>query len=164
MWNHAHVRGKKWYNPVLAGFLIAVSLLAFGSVIYEFQPVAVQVGQGERVTTLRGKPIVEQDGRTLLWGGVERGSNEVKWWDVTDADIDVEKFDHGLGADRIPSIDGPKFAKFEDSVYSRSADSLTMEVIGVEIEGEARAYPIRVMSRHELVNDVFGEAHVTVAW
>lgn len=164
MWNVAHLRGKKWYNLVLVGFLIAVSLLAFGSVIYEFQPVEDVAAQPFEPSTLRGKPIVERDGRRLLWGGTERGSGEVKWWDVTDADIDVENFDHGLGADKIPSIDGPKFAKYEDSMYKGLADSLKMEVIGVEIDGEARAYPIGVMNRHELVNDVFGEAHVTVAW
>ncbi len=37
-------------------------------------------------------------------------------------------------------------------------------VIGVEINGDARAYPIRLLSLHEIVNDVIGEKPVAVTW
>ncbi len=38
------------------------------------------------------------------------------------------------------------------------------EIIGVEINGDARAYPIRLLSLHEIVNDVVGEKPVAVTW
>jgi hypothetical protein len=37
-------------------------------------------------------------------------------------------------------------------------------VIGVEINGQARAYPIRLLSSHEIVNDVIGGEPVAVTW
>jgi len=38
------------------------------------------------------------------------------------------------------------------------------KIIGVEINGDARAYPIRLLSLHEIVNDVVGEKPVAVTW
>jgi hypothetical protein len=66
--------------------------------------------------------------------------------------------------DRIPSIDAPAFAKRDDPEYAQVRYSGATLVIGVEVDGEARAYPISVMNGHELVNDTFGDAHLTVAW
>ncbi|MCH8053011.1 MAG: DUF3179 domain-containing protein [Planctomycetes bacterium] len=37
-------------------------------------------------------------------------------------------------------------------------------VIGYAVGDDARAYPIRIMNRHELVNDTVGGKPVTVAW
>lgn len=37
-------------------------------------------------------------------------------------------------------------------------------VIGVEINGQARAYPIRLLSLHEIVNDVIGGEPVAITW
>ena len=37
-------------------------------------------------------------------------------------------------------------------------------VLGVVIAGEARAYPLRVMGRHELVNDTLGGTPIAVSW
>jgi hypothetical protein len=37
-------------------------------------------------------------------------------------------------------------------------------VIGLVINGEARAYPVRVLALHELVNDVVGGVPVAVSW
>ena len=48
------------------------------------------------------------------------------------------------------------------------ADETTIDdqeyVIGIECDGEAKAYPIAVMGRHELGNDVCGKTPITVAW
>jgi hypothetical protein len=67
---------------------------------------------------------------------------------------------HGGGPvrDGIPSIDAPKF------VPARDADFLDGEgrVLGVVRNGEARAYPIRIMNWHEIVNDRFGGMPVAV--
>lgn len=116
-------------------------------------------------TTRRGKPIIEKDGKTLVWAGGNPGSETAKWFDMTDATIDPTKLDHGIGADRIPSIDEPAFMSKGDPEFDEniSSDS-SQRVIGVFAEGEARAYPISIMNRHELVNDTFGDTHLTVAW
>ena len=37
-------------------------------------------------------------------------------------------------------------------------------VIGLSINGDSRAYPINILSRHEIVNDVVGGKPVAVTW
>ena len=61
----------------------------------------------------------------------------------------------GVRRDGIPSIDDPKFVAADDADFLRDKD----RVIGVFKNGLARAYPIRILDHHEVVNDEFdGEA------
>lgn len=65
--------------------------------------------------------------------------------------------------DAIPAI----FAQEELflDVESGSAEWADDElVIGVEFNGDARAYPVRLMSLHEIVNDTVGGRPVAVTW
>ena len=59
-----------------------------------------------------------------------------------------------LGFDGIQSIEGPRFvaAEVADETYDP-----TELILGVEIEGDARAYSVPLLSRHEIVNYVVGE-------
>ena len=63
--------------------------------------------------------------------------------------------------DTIPAILKPEFAHVDDASEWMEPDEL---VLGVEIEGDARAYPISILSRHEVVNDVVGGTPVAVTW
>ena len=63
--------------------------------------------------------------------------------------------------DAIPAILDPQFTSAE-SVLGRMDD--TDQVIGVYINGDARAYPIKTLSRHEIVNDVVGGEYIAVTW
>lgn len=66
----------------------------------------------------------------------------------------------GPPKDGIPSIDDPVFIP-----VSQSADLDDKEpVIGLEIDGDARAYPLRVLMWHEIVNDTVGGRPVTVTY
>ncbi len=66
-----------------------------------------------------------------------------------------------LPKDGIRSIDEPRFLAAAVAADQMAASEL---VIGVVIEGEARAYPINVLSRHEIVNDVVGGVPVAVTY
>ena len=66
----------------------------------------------------------------------------------------------GPPKDGIPSIDKPKFSSIKDA--EDLADS--EPVIGVEIGGEARAYPLRILIWHEIVNDVIGNEPIAVTY
>jgi len=66
-----------------------------------------------------------------------------------------------LPKDAIPALLDPKFTSVE-SVLGRMDDF--EHVIGVYINGDARAYPIRMLSRHEIVNDVVGGEYIAVTW
>lgn len=63
--------------------------------------------------------------------------------------------------DAIPAILEPKFASPQFAEFQMTD---TEQVIGVSINGDARAYPINMLSRHEIVNDVVGEEPIAVTW
>ena len=66
----------------------------------------------------------------------------------------------GPPKDGIPSIDDPKFAEIPDSHFMSDSDT----VIGLEINGEAKAYPIFILVWHEIVNDNVGGVPVSVTY
>ena len=37
-------------------------------------------------------------------------------------------------------------------------------MLGISIDGEHKAYPVTMLSRHEIVNDVVGGEPVAVTW
>jgi hypothetical protein len=77
-------------------------------------------------------------------------------FDLDGAAVPVDEIGKtGVRRDGIPSIDDPKFVTADGADFLRDGD----RVIGVYRNGLARAYPIRILDRHEVVNDVFdGEA------
>ena len=60
-----------------------------------------------------------------------------------------EIFDVGIGKDGIPSVDNPQF---DDPSYVNPAFDEEL-VLGIEIDGELKAYPIPILDWHEIVND-----------
>jgi hypothetical protein len=64
----------------------------------------------------------------------------------------------GPPRDGIPPIDNPKFLKKNDKI------GLEEPVIFLEINNEAKIYPIRVLTWHEIVNDEIGGVPVTVTF
>ena len=66
----------------------------------------------------------------------------------------------GVKKDGIPALTNPKQVKAAEATYL-TPDEL---VFGVEINGEARAYPHRLMDWHELVNDVVGGVPVALVY
>ena len=67
----------------------------------------------------------------------------------------------GPGKDGIPAIDKPRFVTPEEaSDWIASLEP----VIFLEINGDARAYPLQVMTWHEIANDVVGGVPVTVTF
>ena len=67
-----------------------------------------------------------------------------------------------LAPDAIPSIDIPTFFNSLDDADQVYSD--TELVLGIEIDGDARAYSVPLLSRHEIVNDVVGGKPVAVTW
>jgi hypothetical protein len=67
----------------------------------------------------------------------------------------------GPPRDGIPALDNPLFltAPEADRVL-KPADVL----IGLAFDGVAKAYPIRILNWHELVNDTVGARPVLVTW
>ena len=85
-------------------------------------------------------------------------------WSKTDFDkrsIALDEIvDGGPPKDGIRSIDAPVFIP----VAEETAIPDTEPVIGLFLGGEARAYPLRYLMFHEIVNDVIGQVPVAVTF
>ncbi len=67
----------------------------------------------------------------------------------------------GPPKDGIPAIDTPKFVAVADAdAWLRPTEA----VVRIVINGDARAYPVQVLTWHEIVNDRVGEVPVTVTY
>ncbi len=66
-----------------------------------------------------------------------------------------------LPFDAIPAIDSPEFVDEATGSEQLRPDDL---VVGVEINGEARAYGVAFLSGHEIVNDTLGGRPISVTW
>lgn len=71
---------------------------------------------------------------------------------------DIDRARQMLPRDAIKSIDKPVFKK--DGSFLKDSD----EVLAVEINGEARAYPLLILNAHEVCNDRFGNSGISVTW
>lgn len=66
----------------------------------------------------------------------------------------------GPGKDGIPAIDHPQFVKVSADINITDEEP----VIGVVIGDVAKAYPLRILMWHEIVNDKVGDTPVTVTY
>jgi len=66
----------------------------------------------------------------------------------------------GVVVDGIPSLDFPKMLPAAQARYLNDDDL----VFGVVLNGDARAYPLRIMGWHEMFNDVVGGVPVALAY
>lgn len=80
-------------------------------------------------------------------------------FDNTSIDMD-EVLSGGVPRDGIPPIDNPRF----DAVNVVTDLEPESPLIAIEINGDARAYPLEVLMRHEIVNDEVGELAVAVTY
>ena len=67
----------------------------------------------------------------------------------------------GPPRDGIPSIDNPKFISVRDA--AKSLEDLDL-VVGLSINGDIRAYPLKILVWHEIVNDNVGGIPVAVTY
>ena len=66
-----------------------------------------------------------------------------------------------LPPDAIPAIFNPEFLPIEEADQEYDADE---QVMGVVIDGDARAYSVGHLSSHEIVNDTVGGRKIAVTW
>ena len=65
-----------------------------------------------------------------------------------------------LAKDAIPAILSPEFQDGKSAQWLKADES----VIGVEINGDSRAYPVATLGRVEIVNDKVGGIPIAVTW
>ena len=79
------------------------------------------------------------------------------------ADVDLTELEWGgVVPDGIPPLENPAHALADDSLAEYLEDD--ERVIGVSINGEHRAYPLRIINAHELANDILGGEPLSLTW
>lgn len=66
----------------------------------------------------------------------------------------------GVRVDGIPALDNPPMLAATEAAYLSPGDA----VFGLTINGESRAYPLRILDWHEMANDVIGGVPVSLAY
>jgi hypothetical protein len=66
----------------------------------------------------------------------------------------------GVRVDGIPALDNPKMLAAAEADYLQPGDA----VFGLTVNGESRAYPLRILDWHEMANDVIGGVPVSLAY
>lgn len=93
-------------------------------------------------------------------------SNLQRVWDKTDfctyeSGVFDEIISGGVPRDGIPPIDSPEFDTVD---VARDWLQPQSPVVAFSLNGIARAYPLAIMTRHEIVNDVVGGEPVAVTF
>ncbi len=70
-----------------------------------------------------------------------------------------EEFEQLIPRGRIASIDTPEFVKATEAEIPDDA-----WVLGVAIDGVAKAYSLNLLNRHEVVNDSNGDIAFAAVW
>ena len=83
-------------------------------------------------------------------------------FDVTRHSVPLEDIvAGGPPKDGIPALTDPSFVSAKEAdKFLRSWD----RVLGVEHRGVAKAYPIKILNWHEVVNDTIADKPLTVSW
>ena len=168
MFKHKNTKRSARAKLTLA-IIAAAGSVAWASFQYlQTRPGTMQ-GQlvgGQRARTSHPSSLIKtDDGRQLLWARGPRDAATGEWFDVTDSPLDPDGYQFGIGKDSILAIDRPAFVAIDEREQLREhgiGDATV--VIGYVHNGAAKAYPISIMNRCELVNDQIGGKHVTVGW
>jgi hypothetical protein len=102
--------------------------------------------------------------RTLVLAGVALAAalSIAGGW-VLSADEEVEVLPPGveqlLARGRIAAVFDPQFVPASEAKIPEDA-----WILGVHVEGEAKAYSLNLLNRHEVVNDRSGETEFAAVW
>lgn len=82
-------------------------------------------------------------------------------FDLSNSSLPREQIIHGgPPRDGIPAISDPKLVRAAEAAYLEPMD----RVVGIELDGEARAYPVPILNWHEIVNDQIGDRRVAITY
>ena len=94
---------------------------------------------------------------TIMGGSAKIGLSQIGSSEI----IEGDKMYYILPLDGIPAIDDPEFVSVSKAEKFMNDDELVM---GLVVNGDARAYSTWHLDKHEIVNDYVGGVHVSVTW
>ncbi|MFB6257377.1 MAG: DUF3179 domain-containing (seleno)protein [Flavobacteriales bacterium] len=106
---------------------------------------------------VKNDKIYKKNGRKYLWGGKDSSMH----FDITNCSLRDSNFHFGLGREKFEALVDPEYISMEkaDKKYEDSTKFLATRINGV-----SRAYPLKVLQRHEVVNDRIGAVPVFSAY
>lgn len=121
---------------------------------YEFQELNRQIKPHKSFASIKMKLLGNTDKKFLEFFTGDFGKPE-------HMKIRLEEITWGgVLVDGITSLDNPKMIEASDADYMLDSDL----VFGVEINGDVRAYPLRILGWHEMFNDTIGGVPVALAY
>ncbi len=132
------------------------------------QPVSYFVDRDGVITAKKFGPLTEEElvvkvGKMLevKAAKIETGSEEIMVTNGVKHIVPLDKIrSGGPPKDGIPAIDRPKFVSVGEASFLSDEDV----VLGLHYNGVARAYPLRILNWHEIVNDFVAGEPVLVTY
>ncbi len=88
-------------------------------------------------------------------------SRVINGFEIVDPTVPINEIYQGTPTrDAIPSIDDPKYLKAENADFMNPQD----KIIGLKINNDIKAFPIKILTWHEIVNDVVGGMKVVISY
>ncbi|MGH7207036.1 MAG: DUF3179 domain-containing protein [Nitrospiraceae bacterium] len=100
-------------------------------------------------------------GALLLFVWLGLGQRSTRSFDLSKHSVPLEQIvGGGPGKDGIPALLSPKFVLATGAWFLKEED----RVLGLSVGTEAKAYPIKILNWHEIVNDTNGGSAVVVTY
>ena len=101
----------------------------------------------QRPISFENGKIFEVDNRKMLYGGEDSLSH----FDISNNELKDKQFHYGIGREAFPALLNPQFTTIEavDSIW-KDEDRFILAYSGDDI----KAYSVKDLTRHEVVNDV----------
>jgi hypothetical protein len=94
-------------------------------------------------------------GPRFMYGGATNG------FDLSNSLVPADQIHHGgPSRDGIPAIDRPRFVRASHADFLSDQD----RVLGISRNGNQKAYPIKILNYHEIVNDTFDDEAIVISY
>ena len=132
------------------GWVVLLAIL-LSTAIFGYHAVTVLGSRGSRAVG---------DGRNADTYGFDLSNSVIPRDEIIASGMVKDGIKALLNPDKITAADAARINKDERGKYLVSRD----RVIGVYLNGEARAYPVRVLCWHEVINDTLGGIPIAVTY
>ena len=99
----------------------------------------------------------DKDGKRMLYGGQKDNQH----FDISNLSLSEDQFHYGLGREAFPALIEPKFTSVNDADNQWSNDS---RFLVAKSGNEVKAYSIKDLTRHEIVNDELNGKPIMAAY
>ena len=99
----------------------------------------------------------EKDGRKYLWGG----RRESQHFNVNNLKLNSDQFHFGVGREKFQALINPRFVTAAESDFWLPDSA---RILGLLRDDVVKAYPLRIVNDHEVINDKAGELPILVVY